>query len=146
MTAWTVQCGCAAYCANTVTAEADTLDAALDKAIEAANADPCWKPLGQCGPTFIDAVAEGVDADPWCDFSSAIPVPERFTERGAPPLVTVTVSGGVVQNVAIENGPARVVVRDYDTDGADPATLHIDENGDRYALAEWSNELPPRGG
>lgn len=73
-------------------------------------------------------------------------MPERFTEAGTPPLITVTVKGGVVLTVAIENGPARVVLRDYDTDGADPATLHTDEHGDRYALAEWSDPLPPQGG
>jgi hypothetical protein len=72
-------------------------------------------------------------------------VPDRFAERGAP-LVTVTIEGGVVQNVAIENGPARVVVRDYDTEGSDPTTLHTDANGDRYVRAEWSHPLPPQGG
>jgi hypothetical protein len=146
MKSWTVQCGYAAYYANTVTVEADTLDEALEQAIETANDDPCWKALDHCGPTFIDAVAKGADADPWRDFSSVISVPERFTENGAPPLITVTVSGGAVQHVAIANGPARVIVCDYDTDGADPDTLRTDEHGDRYARAEWSTELPPTGG
>jgi len=146
MKSWTVQCGYAAYYANTITVEAATLDQALERAIETANDDPCWKSLDDCGPTFIDAVAEGDDADPWCGFVSAIPVPERFTEAGMPPLITVTVKGGAMQHVAIENGPARVVVRDYDTDGTDPATLHIDANGDRYAHAERSHPLPPQGG
>jgi hypothetical protein len=145
MTLWTVQCGYAAYYANTATVEAETLDQALAKAIETANGDPNWRSLDECGATFVDAVAEGVDADPWQDFGSAIPVPDRFAERGAP-LVTVTIEGGVVQNVAIENGPARVVVRDYDTEGSDPTTLHTDANGDRYVRAEWSHPLPPQGG
>ena len=35
--AWTVQVGYAAWYANTVTVEADTLDEALERAIEAAN-------------------------------------------------------------------------------------------------------------
>lgn len=90
-------------------------------------------------------MAEGANADPWKDFGSAIPVPDDFAERGAPPLVTVTIEGGMVQNVAIES-PARVVVRDYDTEGTDPLLLHADENGDRYVRAEWSHPLPPQGG
>jgi hypothetical protein len=66
-------------------------------------------------------------------------------KRGAPPLVTITVSGGVVQDISIEGGKVRVQVHDYDTDGADPSdpTIKTDEAGDRYALADWSNELPP---
>lgn len=147
MTTWTVQCGYAAYYTNTVTVEADTLDDALDKAIAAANDDPSWKSLDHCGPTFIDAVAEGADADPWHDHVSVLPVPERFTERGAAvPLVTVTVVGGVVQDVTFENGPARVIVCDYDTEGADPAELDTDGNGDRYVRGDWSTEIPPSGG
>jgi hypothetical protein len=143
MKSWTVQCGYAAYYANNVTVEAETLDEALAKAVETANGNPNWRSLDECGATFVDAVAEGADADPWKDFGSAIPVPDGFAERGAPPLVTVTIEGGVVQNVAIANGPARVVVRDYDTEGSDPLLLHADENGDRYVRAEWSHPLPP---
>ena len=59
--------------------------------------------------------------------------------------MTVTVSGGVVQDVCIEGGKARVYIRDYDTDGADPSDPNIrtDAAGDQYTLADWSNELPP---
>ena len=147
MTAWTVQCGYAAYYANTVTVEAETLDDALGKAIAAGNEDASWKSLDNCGPTFVDAVAEGADTDPWRDHVSAIPVPERFTERGAVvPLITVIVVGGVVQDVTFENGAARVIVCDYDTEGADPAELDTDGNGDRYVRGDWSIEIPPSGG
>ena len=82
MKSWTVQCGYAAYYANTVTVEADTLDEALDRAIEEAEGTSAWTSIDYCGPTFVDAVAEGADADPWHDFTSVIPVPERFTEDG----------------------------------------------------------------
>ena len=148
MTVWIVQCGYAAYYADTVSVEADTLDDALDKAIQAANDDASWKSLDHCSPTFIDAVAEGADADPWRDHASALSVPERFSERGiaAVPLITVIVEGGVVQNVTFENGPARVIVRDYDTEGADPAELDTDGNGDCYVRGDWSTEIPPSGG
>ncbi|ABS63432.1 MULTISPECIES: hypothetical protein [Parvibaculum] len=141
MKKWTVQCGFAAYYANTVTVEAETFDAALEKAIVAANESDGWKPLDDCGPTFIDAVAEGDDADPWREFASSLPVPPRFSERGEPVAVTVTVSGGTVQQVEIEGGRAIVHVHDYDTEGAAPGTpgLHIDADGGTYALADWSN-------
>ena len=36
---WTVQCGYTAHFANTLTVEAETLEEALEKAIETANAD-----------------------------------------------------------------------------------------------------------
>jgi hypothetical protein len=145
MKTWTVQCGYAAYYANTVTVEAETLDQALDKAIEAANDDPCWKTLDDCGPTFIDAVAEGADADPWAGLHSAIPVSPRFTERGEPPLTTVIIEGGAVQDVRIESGSARVRVHDYDTESMAPGDpgIRIDEQGRRFALAEWIDEFPP---
>ena len=105
MTAYTVQCGFASYHANTVTVEAETIEEALQKAIEKANDDPCWKSLDDCGPTHVHAFCEGVDADPW-DREKSLPVPARFTERGEPPLVTLTgprppggveVSGGTVR-------------------------------------------------
>ena len=142
---FTVQCSFASYDTKTVVVEAETVEQALDRAIVAANEGDGWSSLDVCGDTFVDAVAEGQDADPWTDFASYLPVPTCFTERGEPPLVTVIVSGGVVQDVCIEGGKARVQVRDYDTDGADPSDPNIqtDAAGDQYTLANWSNELPP---
>ena len=86
---WTVQCSYAAFYANTVTVEAETLDEALEKAIEAANQSDAWRALDHCGDTHVDSVCEGADADPW-DADTALPVPDRFTERGEPPIVTLT--------------------------------------------------------
>jgi hypothetical protein len=145
MPLFTVQCSFASYDAKTVVVEAGTIEQALDRAIVAANEGDGWSSLDICGDTFVDAVAQGNDVDPWKEFASALPVPARFTERGEPPLVTVTVSGGVAQDVCIEGGKARVHIRDYDTDGADANAPNIqaDEAGDFYTLADWSNELPP---
>ena len=50
--------------------------------------------------------ARGPGADPWDGPVSALPIPDRFTERGAPPVVTlagpgrpgsIEVSGGTVR-------------------------------------------------
>ena len=105
MTWYTVQASYPAYYANTVSVEAETLEEALEKAIEAANDDPNWKSVDHCGPSFCDACCIGRDADPWDDDKS-VPVPARFTEHGAPPVVTLTgprppggieVTGGAVR-------------------------------------------------
>ena len=82
MTWYTVQASYPAYYANTVSVEAETLEEALEKAIEAANDDPNWKSLDHCGPTHVDAYCMGRDEDPWDDDKS-LPVPARFTERAS---------------------------------------------------------------
>ena len=81
MTHYTVCCGYASHYHNTVTVEAGTLGEALEKAIEQAGDDPHWKSVDQASQTFVEALAEGVDADPWGD--TAIPVPDRFTGEPA---------------------------------------------------------------
>ena len=105
MTWFTIQAAYAAYHANTVSVEAETLEEALEKAIEVANQDPNWKSVDHCGATFVDACCLGRDEDPWDDGKS-LPVPARFTERGEPPVVTLTgprppggveVAGGTVR-------------------------------------------------
>ena len=102
---FTVQCGFAAYHANTVSVEAETLEEALEKAIEVANDDPNWKSVDHCTSTFVDAYCMGRDEDPW-DGDKSLPVPARFTEKGEPPVVTLTgprppggveVTGGTVR-------------------------------------------------
>ena len=114
---FTVQAGYSTHYANTVTVEADNLEEALEKAIEAANDDPDgWRSTDHVSDTFVDAVCEGADADPW-DRDGALPVPDRFSERGEPPVVTLTgpvppgsvgISGGKVR-LRIENGIGTVV-------------------------------------
>ena len=97
MTWYTIQAAYAGYFANTVSVDAETLEEALQKAIEVANQDPNWKSVDHCGPSFVDACCMGRDEDPW-DKNKSLPVPARFTERGEPPVVTLTGSrppGGV---------------------------------------------------
>ena len=121
MTHYTVCCGYASHYHNTVTVEADTLDEALEKAIEQAGDDPHWKSVDQASQTFVEALAEGEDADPWGD--TALPVPDRFTEKGEPPVVTLTglrppggieVAGGTVRIRFIEHAGT------VTTEAADP--------------------------
>ena len=83
MTHYTVCCGYASHYHNTVTVEADTLDAALEKAIEQAGDDPHWKSVDQASQTFVEALAEGMDTDPWGD-RHRVPRSERpFSVRTA---------------------------------------------------------------
>ena len=111
MTWYTVQASYAAYYGNTVSVEAETLEEALEKAIEAANDDPNWKSLDHCGRTHVDACCMGRDEDPW-DGDKSLPVPARFTEQGEPPVVTLTgprpprgveVTGGTVRIRFVDN-------------------------------------------
>ena len=104
----TVQCGYSTHFANTVTVEAETLEEALDKAIETANADDAWRSTGHCSDTFVDAVCEGADADPR-DPDAAWPIPDRFTERGEPPVITLTDPGRPDGGIAVSG--VRVLIR-----------------------------------
>ena len=105
---WTVQVGYNAHHCNTVTVEADTLEEALKKAIEAANEDAAgWRSTDHCSNSFVDAVCEGADADPW-DRDATLPVPARFSEHGEPPVVTLA---GPVPPGAVRVAGGRVTVR-----------------------------------
>ena len=130
MTHYTVCCCYASHYRNTVTVEADTLDEALEKAIEQAGDDPHWKSVDQASQTFVEALAEGMDADPWGD--TALPVPDRFTEKGEPPVVTLTglrppggieVAGGTVRIRFVEDaGTVTTEVTDPPEPAFGPAT------------------------
>ena len=108
MKAWTVQCCYAGYFANTVVVEAETLEAALEKAVGTANADADgWRSIDHCGPTFVQAAAEGAGADPWNAGQSALPIPDRFAEGGEPPVVTLT-GHPSIGGVEVARGRARL--------------------------------------
>ena len=105
---FTVQAGYSTHYANTVTVEADTLEEALEKAIEAANQNPDgWRSTDHVTDSFVDAVCQGADRDPWGE--GAPPVPDRFTERGEPPVVTLTDPGRPGGGVEVSGG--RVLLR-----------------------------------
>ncbi len=108
---WTVQCGYYVHYANTVTVEADTREMALDKALAAANNDPSgWRGTGHVTGTFVDSFCQGANADPWGE--GAQPVPDRFTERGEPPLVTVLIGPDGRPAACVEGGKARIRILD----------------------------------
>ena len=108
---WTVRCGYAARFADSFTVEAETLEEALEKAVETAHADR--RPDFRCRRIFVDDVWEGVDSrDPDAEW----PVPDRFTERGEPPLITLT-DPGRAGGGAVEVSRGRVLLR-FETPGA----------------------------
>ncbi len=106
---WTVRCGHTARFAKTLIVEAETIEEALEKAVETANADDDRRPPGGCSRIFVDAVCEGVHTDPG-DPDAACPVPDRFTERGEPPVLTLT-DPGRPGGGAIEVSGGRVLLR-----------------------------------
>ena len=104
---FTIQCAYNAHYANTVTVEADSLDDALERAIETANEDPAgWRGTDHCSTTHVDAVCEGADCDPWGE--GGLPVPDRFTEHGEPPVVSLS---GPVPPGSVEVSGGRVLIR-----------------------------------
>ena len=102
---WTVRCGYAARYADSFTVEAETLEEALEKAVENAHADRGASV--RCRRVFVDDVWEGADSrDPDAEW----PVPDRFTERGEPPLITLT-DPGRAGGGAVEVSRGRVQLR-----------------------------------
>ena len=103
---WTVELGYTRHYGATVTVEADSLEEAIPAAIRYADDNERWKDTGHASDAYAVAACEGADVDPWDGPVSALPIPDRFTERGAPPVVTLTplgpsgsieVSGGTVR-------------------------------------------------
>ena len=108
---WTAQVGYNAHHCNTVTVEAETIEEALEKAIESANEDAAgWRSTDHCSDSFVDAVCEGAAGDPWG--KGSLPVPDRFSEHGEPPVVTLA---GPVAPGAVQVSGGRVTVR-FETD------------------------------
>lgn len=80
MKPFTVQCEYSAHHCFETTVEAEDLIAACRAAIELANDSSDWR--SHCGPTpsYVVALAPGVDVDPWRDTleeadASVLPVP-----------------------------------------------------------------------
>ena len=105
---WTVQCACNAHWVNTVTVEAEDLDEALARAVETVNRDADgWKSTDHISDTYVDAVAEGTDCNPWG--KTSLPVPAEYTERGPLPLITFGRAGTPRETMEVTRG--RVLFR-----------------------------------
>lgn len=55
-------------------------------------------------------------------------------------IITITVEGGLIQWIAGIPDDVRIVLKDYDVEGADPSDLSRDENGDDYHMSEWEKD------
>lgn len=85
MTKFTVQCETLAPYRNTVVVEAADLVTACRKGIDEAGQDDGWKSVTCDQSTYIVAIAQGDDIDPWTldavgAEASVIPVPPVFTD------------------------------------------------------------------
>lgn len=85
METFTVLCEYPALYRNEVTVEAEDRVAACRAAIDAANHSDAWKGLDWEQPTYVVALAQGEDIDPWQRTSegadaSVLPVPRLFTD------------------------------------------------------------------
>lgn len=141
MTLYTVQCGYAGYYAHVGQVEAESIEAACERAIAEANDSTAWRSLDHVGPTFVDAIAAG-EGDPWRDGWSALPVPPLFTEGGETALVHIVMEGGAIPEVVLSGAPCRVLITDYAVEGADPGQCETDAHG-RPVLAFRFCAWPP---
>ncbi len=145
MTHWTVQCAYAAYYTNTVTVEAETLEAALALAIEKANDSPAWEASDYCGTTHIDAVAQGEDVDLWLEaIDKQIPIPDRFTEFGPSPHIIVEIEAGLASLKDVRHGPATLEIRDYDIEGMAADRLSLDPKKRLCCVSVFPEHIPPQ--
>ena len=114
-TPWTIQVGLARYWGATVTVEAESLEAAIPAAIREADDKARWDDTGHASDPFAVAACRGAGADPWDGPVSALPIPDRFTERGAPPVVTLA-GPGRPGSIEVAGGTVRLrFIDDADT-------------------------------
>ena len=92
MPRFTAQCGYYTHWHTTVDVEADDLESACAAAIEQANQCDAWRSGDHVTDTYVDAIADGDDANPWGP--DALPVPAQFTREGPPPHITVCAVAG----------------------------------------------------
>ena len=128
---WTIQLAYAAYFGALVTVDAETLEEAIPAAIKEADESERWKSTDHTGDPHAvaaceGAACEGADQHPWDGPLSALLIPDRFTERGAPPVVTLTTLGP----------PARI-----DVSGGTVRLRFVDDAG--TVTTEVSDPPPP---
>ena len=125
---WTLELGYVRYYGATVTVEAQTLEEAIPAAIRYADDHERWKDTDHASDAYCRAACHGADAHPWDGPISARSIPDRFTERGAPPVVTLT-SLGPPGSIEVSGGTVRL--------------RFVDEAG--TVTTEVTDPLPPPG-
>ena len=74
------------------------------------------------------------------EFTVIVLEPEQV-EQLEPLKVEITVEDGLISDVKAPHG-VQVIVRDYDTDGADESKLQRDNDGRRCVVATWEGGAP----
>ncbi len=106
MKTFTVHCEYPAHYRAEITVEAGDLVGACRAAIDASHKADGWKSLDTEHPTYVTAIAEGTDIDPWrCPpegaDTSVLPVPRLFTDVAALAGYAATRSDDLVDQLRI---------------------------------------------
>ncbi|MEZ5936015.1 MAG: hypothetical protein R3F54_29700 [Alphaproteobacteria bacterium] len=125
---------------QTILVEHETTDltSALEGAIAQAHDVADWRATDSFTRTFVDAIAEGQDADPW-GRRNRVPVPDGVSEEGPAPIVLIRVAGGRIDHVVLVRGHAHVVAVNRDGEGLDrgPHLRARDSQGEML-LTHWT--------
>jgi hypothetical protein len=88
--------------------------------------------------TFVDAITEGRDADPW-GRRNRVPVPEGVSEEGPLPIVLIRVAGGRIDDIVLLRGQAHVVAVNRDGEALDRGPhLRIQDDQGEMLLTHWT--------
>ena len=142
MNAYSIACCCGEIRSHkqTILVEHGTTDltSALERAIADAHDIADWRATDSITQTFVDAITEGRDADPW-GRRNRVPVPEDVSEEGPLPIVLIRVAGGRIDDVVLVRGEAHVVAVNRDGEGLDrgPHLRVQDDQGDMF-LTHWT--------
>lgn len=96
MKKWNVLVGMYYHGCNRQTVEAATAEEACAKAIEAADQDSNWRNTDDVTTSFVDAIAEGEDADPF-EGDADLLVPPAFTDTARMSGVSRQMAGVLTQ-------------------------------------------------
>ena len=114
----------------------EDLTAALHRAIENANDCSDWRSVDAIGDTYIDAIAEGPDVEPW---TGDLPVPEDLSKEGPRPIVLIRMAGGRIDDVKLVRGQAHVVVTHRDGEAIDRGPhIHVRDDGGEFLMTNWT--------
>ena len=125
---------------QTILVEHETTDltSALEGAIADAHDIADWRATDSTTRTFVDAITEGRDADPW-GRRNRVPVPEDVSEEGPAPIVLIRVAGGRIDDVVLVQGQAHVVAVNRDGEGLDRGPhLRVRDDQGEMLLTHWT--------